>query len=156
MTGTPVGEFALASDGAAICAARFGEIPMRASTDSDALLDAAVAQITAYFRGERTDFDLPLVVTGGSEFERAVWEQLRLIPYGRTMTYGEVAAAVGERGAARAVGVACNRNPLPLVVPCHRVMGAGGKLVGFGGGIPAKVALLELELRVAVESGLGI
>jgi methylated-DNA-[protein]-cysteine S-methyltransferase len=80
-----------------------------------------------------------------------VWRAIAAIPYAEMRTYGQIAADVGEPDAARAVGVACNHNPLPLVVPCHRVVGAGGKLVGFGGGLPRKRFLLELEARVRVE-----
>ena len=98
-----------------------------------------------------TDFELPLSVTSGSPFERAVWQAIATIPYGQMRTYGEIAADVGAPDGARAVGVACNRNPLPVVVPCHRVVGAGGKLVGFGGGLPRKRFLLGLEARVRVE-----
>ncbi|HEY8474994.1 MAG TPA: methylated-DNA--[protein]-cysteine S-methyltransferase [Natronosporangium sp.] len=117
------------------------------------LLATAVDQLRAYFAGERTEFTLPLSVpdTAGSDFERAVWAEIARIPYGEMRTYGEVAAAVGDPGAARAVGAACNRNPVPLLVPCHRVVGAGGKLVGFGGGLPRKRWLLEHEARVALE-----
>ena len=94
---------------------------------------------------------LPLSVTEGSDFERAVWRAIAAIPYAQMRTYGQIAADVGDSGAARAVGTACNRNPLPVVVPCHRVVGAGGKLVGFGGGLPRKRFLLELEARVRIE-----
>jgi methylated-DNA-[protein]-cysteine S-methyltransferase len=90
-------------------------------------------------------------VRRGSEFERAVWREMTRIPYGEMRTYGEIAAAVGDPGGARAVGVACNRNPIPVIVPCHRIVGAGGKLVGFGGGLHRKRYLLELEARVALE-----
>jgi len=115
------------------------------------VLDEALTQLRAYFAGELTDFDLPLSVTGGSPFERDVWRAIAAIPYAQMRTYGEIAADVGAPDGARAVGVACNRNPLPLVVPCHRVVGAGGKLVGFGGGLPRKRFLLALEARVRVE-----
>lgn len=116
----------------------------------DALLDQAAEEISGYFAGARTEFTLPLVVHGGSPFERAVWRAIASIPYAEMRTYGEIAAAVGQPDAARAVGIACNRNPLPVVVPCHRVVGAGGKLVGFGGGLHRKRQLLELEARVRV------
>jgi methylated-DNA-[protein]-cysteine S-methyltransferase len=119
------------------------------------LLDVAVQQLREYFEGVRQDFDLVLSVRGGGEFERAVWAQIAAIGYGEMRTYGEIAAAVGDRGAAQAVGTACNRNPLPIVVPCHRVVGAGGKLVGFGGGLPRKRFLLELEARVRIEAAFG-
>jgi methylated-DNA-[protein]-cysteine S-methyltransferase len=105
-----------------------------------------VAQLGEYFAGERTAFDLPLRPVG-SGFELAVWEQLTRIPYGETRSYGFVANAVGEPGGAQAVGAANGRNPLAIVVPCHRVIGADGSLVGFGGGLPRKRFLLDLEQR---------
>jgi methylated-DNA-[protein]-cysteine S-methyltransferase len=104
-----------------------------------------------YFAGTRTEFDLPLVVPRGSEFERSVWQAIAAIPYGETRSYGAIARAVGEPGGAQAVGMACNRNPLPLVIACHRVIGSDGKLVGFGGGLDLKRFLLQLEARVHIE-----
>jgi methylated-DNA-[protein]-cysteine S-methyltransferase len=146
---SPIGPLGVAADDTGVRAVRFtgpggrlGEHP---------LLVAATAQLGAYFAGTRTGFELPLADPGGTPFERAVWAAIAAIPYGETATYGELAAQVGEPDAARAVGVACNRNPLPIVVPCHRVVGAGGKLVGFGGGLPRKRYLLELEARVYIE-----
>lgn len=117
------------------------------------LLADTVDQLHGYFAGERVDFALPLSIPDGvgSGFERAVWAALLRIPYGEMRTYGEVAAAVGDPGAARAVGAACNHNPIPVIVPCHRVVGAGGKLVGFGAGLPRKRWLLEHEARVTLE-----
>jgi methylated-DNA-[protein]-cysteine S-methyltransferase len=103
-------------------------------------------QLAEYFAGERTAFHLPLRPVG-SPFELAVWEQLTRIPYGETRSYGHVAAAVGEPGGAQAVGAANGRNPIAIVVPCHRVIGADGRLVGFGGGLPRKRFLLDLEQR---------
>ena len=105
-----------------------------------------VRQLGEYFAGERTGFDLRLRPRG-SDFELAVWHQLTLIPYGETRSYGHVAKAVGEPGGAQAVGAANGRNPLAVVVPCHRVIGADGTLVGFGGGLPRKRFLLDLEQR---------
>jgi methylated-DNA-[protein]-cysteine S-methyltransferase len=113
---------------------------------SDARFDDVVRQLGEYFAGERTGFDLPLRPRG-SDFELAVWHQLTLIPYGETRSYGHVARAVGEPGGAQAVGAANGRNPLAVVVPCHRVIGADGSLVGFGGGLPRKRFLLDLEQR---------
>jgi methylated-DNA-[protein]-cysteine S-methyltransferase len=150
---SPIGDLSLAVDDTGLCRVSFGVVDdIEPATVPDPLLVETQEQVKAYFAGERTDFDLPLSVRGGSAFERAVWQQLLRIPYGEMQTYGDVAKAVGDAGAARAVGVACNRNPLPLVVPCHRVVGAGGKMVGFGGGIPRKRHLLELEARVAFEN----
>lgn len=147
---SPIGDLTLAVDETGLCRLHFGatERPL----DTDPLLTEAAEQLKAYFAGELQEFTLPLSVRGGSDFERAVWQQLTRIPYGEMQTYGEVAKIVGDAGAARAVGTACNRNPIAIVVPCHRVVGAGGKMVGFGGGIPLKRHLLELEARVSFET----
>jgi methylated-DNA-[protein]-cysteine S-methyltransferase len=146
---SPIGPLGVAADDAGIRAVRFDGAP--GPSGRHPLLDAAATQLAEYFAGERTGFMLPLAAPGGTDFERAVWAAIAAIPYGETMTYGRIAALVGEPDAARAVGVACNRNPLPVVVPCHRVVGAGNKLVGFGGGLPRKRYLLELEARVCIE-----
>ncbi len=113
---------------------------------------AATRQLRAYFRGEQTEFDVPLVLEGTS-FQSAVWRALSRIPYGETASYGQIGAWIGKPNAFRAVGVACSRNPLPIVVPCHRVIGADGRLVGFGGGIDLKRRLLDFE-REACEASL--
>jgi len=115
----------------------------------------AAAELTEYFAGELTDFTVPFELRGGSEFERAVWAEIAKIPYGEMITYGAIATALGDPGAARAVGTACNHNPIPVIVPCHRVVGAGGKMVGFGGGLDRKRRLLELEARVALARAWG-
>ncbi|SHF81885.1 methylated-DNA--[protein]-cysteine S-methyltransferase [Geodermatophilus nigrescens] len=112
----------------------------------DAALAAVTGQLGEYLAGAREAFDLPLRPLG-SGFELAVWDELTRIPYGRTTTYGAVARAVGQPGGAQAVGLACGRNPLAIVVPCHRVVGADGGLVGFGGGLARKRFLLDLEQR---------
>ncbi|GLY25754.1 methylated-DNA--[protein]-cysteine S-methyltransferase [Micromonospora sp. NBRC 101691] len=147
---TPIGELSVAVDDTAVCGVHFGRMES-AGPPRDELSRRTVAELDAYFAGELVEFTVPVVARRGSEFERAVWREMTHIPYGETVTYGEVAKAVGDAGAARAVGVACNRNPLPVIVPCHRIVGAGGKLVGFGGGLPRKVHLLELEARVALQ-----
>jgi methylated-DNA-[protein]-cysteine S-methyltransferase len=103
-------------------------------------------QLAEYFAGERREFDLRLAPEG-TPFERSVWEELRRIPFGETRSYGEIAGAIGRPGAARAVGRANGANPIPIVVPCHRVIGADGSLTGFGGGLEAKSRLLEIEGR---------
>ena len=108
------------------------------------MLAEATTQLREYFAGTRTSFELPLQMHGNT-FEQRVWAALRTIPYGETASYGEIAAQIDAPGAARAVGVANARNPIAIVVPCHRVIGANGKLVGFGGGLPMKRALLDLE-----------
>jgi methylated-DNA-[protein]-cysteine S-methyltransferase len=109
---------------------------------------AAAAQLRAYFAGERVAFDLPLAARG-TPFQELVWAGLRAVPYGETRSYGALAAAIGRPGAARAVGAANGRNPLGIVVPCHRVIGGSGDLVGYGGGLPAKRWLLAHEARHA-------
>lgn len=111
-----------------------------------ALADEAFAQLESYFAGERKEFDLPLEPEG-TGFQRLVWGLLAAIPYGSTATYGQIAAAAGNPAAARAVGMANNRNPLPLFIPCHRVVGGDGSLVGYRGGLELKRRLLELERR---------
>lgn len=104
----------------------------------------ADAQLAEYFDGQRHSFDLPLAADG-TQFQQRVWTQLSLIPFGQTRSYGDIATALGQPGASRAVGMANNANPLPIVVPCHRVIGADGSLVGFGGGLPIKRWLLDHE-----------
>ncbi|MEU8541497.1 methylated-DNA--[protein]-cysteine S-methyltransferase [Streptomyces sp. NPDC048717] len=104
----------------------------------------AVRQLDAYFAGELTEFDLPLHLVG-TPFQLRVWGQLRLIPYGETRTYGELAEALGNPAASRAVGLANGKNPVGIVVPCHRVIGAGGSLTGYGGGLDRKRRLLAFE-----------
>lgn len=140
----------MATDDAGVCGAHFGRVAAATEAPGDELSGRAVAELRAYFAGELTEFTVPVAVRRGSDFERAVWQEMTRIPYGETSTYGEVARVVGDPGAARAVGVACNRNPVPVIVPCHRIVGAGAKLVGFGGGLPRKVKLLELEAGVAL------
>jgi len=108
----------------------------------------AKRQIAAYFAGDLTEFDLPLA-PHGTPFQQRVWEELRSIPYGTTLTYGELAARTGNPKASRAVGLANGRNPLSIIIPCHRVIGANGKLVGYGGGLSRKEALISLEARAS-------
>jgi methylated-DNA-[protein]-cysteine S-methyltransferase len=109
-----------------------------------AVLGRTRRQLEEYFAGTRRDFDLPLAPRG-TEFQQRVWERLRCIAYGTTMTYGALAADLGNVKASRAVGLANGSNPIPIVVPCHRVIGADGSLTGFGGGLAIKSALLALE-----------
>lgn len=108
------------------------------------LLEMAAVQISEYLAGERKEFTLPLALQG-SEFALKVWKEMAAIPYGEVRTYGELAKAIGCPGAARAVGQACNRNPISIIIPCHRVVGTGGKLTGYAAGLALKQKLLELE-----------
>lgn len=112
-----------------------------------AVLSEAATQLSAYFTGGLTEFDLPLAPLG-TDFQRRVWGQLLQIPYGETTSYGEIAERLESPGASRAVGLANGRNPISIVVPCHRVVGSTGQLTGYGGGIERKRALLALEERV--------
>ena len=114
----------------------------------DAAFDDVRAQLSEYFAGTRQQFDLPLNAQGNA-FQRAVWQTLSDIPYGETTSYGKVAASIGNPDGARAVGVANGQNPIPIIVPCHRVIGADGSLTGYGGGLPAKRWLLDHEARHA-------
>lgn len=116
--------------------------------DAPAVLRATAVQLEEYFLGLRTEFELPVQVAG-TAFQHQVWGQLRQIPYGQTLSYGQLATALGQPGASRAVGLANGRNPVSIVVPCHRVIGADGSVTGYGGGVEAKQALLDLERRVA-------
>jgi O-6-methylguanine DNA methyltransferase len=129
---------------------RFGAVdewePWPLGTGSG-LLDAAAIQFEEYFSGRLLDFDLPLEFDG-TEFQRTVWRQLTKLPYGETRTYGDIAKMIGKPSAMRAVGNANGRNNLPIIVPCHRVIGAGGNLCGFGGGIELKKSLLAHEAVV--------
>ncbi len=111
--------------------------------DDHAFADV-VAQLSEYFAGDRTEFDVPLAPEG-TPFQLRVWEELTRIAYGETWSYGELAARIDRPGAARAVGAANGRNPISIIVPCHRVIGASGRLTGYGGGLDAKSTLLDLE-----------
>jgi len=111
---------------------------------NDDAFDDVATQLREYFAGKRRDFDLPLAPSG-TPFQLSVWNELRAIPYGRTKSYLDIANAIGKPAACRAVGAANGANPLPIVVPCHRVIGANGSLTGFGGGIDVKRRLLALE-----------
>lgn len=115
--------------------------------DVDGFLVEVAGQLDAYFRGARRSFSLP-VVTRGTLFQERVWGLLRTIDHGTTRTYGSLATELGDPGLARAVGAAVGRNPVSIVVPCHRVLGASGRLTGFAGGLDRKQALLDLEARV--------
>lgn len=115
----------------------------------DRVLPGLQEQLLAYFAGELEAFDVPLR-TPGTEFQQRVWSALRRIPYGQTRTYGELAREIGAPAASRAVGLANGRNPVGIVVPCHRVIGAGGRLIGYGGGLERKRWLLDHESRAAL------
>lgn len=152
---SPIGKLTLIADDSALVAVMFpteksprDEFDTAAMTqcDRNPVLLATKKQLEEYFAKKRLEFDLPLRPRG-SDFQMRVWSGLREIPYGQLWSYGQLAAHIGHAGAARAVGAANGRNPIPIIVPCHRVIGSGGKLVGFGGGLDTKAALIELEKR---------
>lgn len=146
---SPVGPLTLAGDGEVLThLCMDGQAHLPAGRDEwrpDRRAFAGVAaQLEAYFAGELTEFDVPLLLEG-TDFQRQVWEGLRAIPYGETRSYGELATTIGRPRAMRAVGLANGRNPVAIIVPCHRVIGADGSLTGYGGGMDRKRALLTLE-----------
>ena len=160
VTGSPVGDLRIVARGAMITAIEFSPFmgsasgePIGERDDDNPLLRSAVDQLAAYFAKDLKEFDLPLAPRG-SDFQQRVWEQLRGIGYGETASYGAVARRLGMTNAAsRAVGLANGRNPIPIVIPCHRVWAAGGKLGGYTGGLERKRALLELEGALQPELG---
>ncbi|HGY55610.1 MAG TPA: methylated-DNA--[protein]-cysteine S-methyltransferase [Caldithrix abyssi] len=141
---SPVGKLRLSADDGAVTSILFVDEPVKNAATDDALLTEAADQLHAYFEGKLRRFDLPLRAEG-TEFQKKVWQALRTIPYGQTASYLDIAKAIGNQKAVRAVGLANGKNPLTIVVPCHRVIGANGKLVGYGGGLWRKEWLLRHE-----------
>jgi methylated-DNA-[protein]-cysteine S-methyltransferase len=146
---SPIGELLLLGDGRRLHGLymQHGRRPIEIGAAWERRVEPfikAQAQLREYFAGERSTFDLPLSLDG-SDFERRVWHGLQQIPYGETISYGELARRIGAPSAARAVGLANGRNPIAVIVPCHRVIGANGTLTGYGGGLERKRILLELE-----------
>jgi methylated-DNA-[protein]-cysteine S-methyltransferase len=146
---TPIGELLLAGEAESLSMIGFPKGAMRRDPEADWIynevpFENARVQLAEYFSGERKEFDLPLLLSG-TEFQVSVLEALQEIPYGETASYGDVAKRIGRPKAVRAVGAANGRNPIPIIVPCHRVIGSSGDLTGFGGGLDTKAALLRLE-----------
>ncbi len=157
---SPIGELTILASDDAVVAIRFGNepVPSRPTLDvvdvepgAHAIVDEAARQLDEYFEGERLEFELPLEPSG-TPFQLDAWTALRAIPFGETISYGEQARRLGDRNKSRAVGAANGKNPIPIVVPCHRVVGANGHLTGFGGGIEVKAWLLDHEMRVRARS----
>jgi len=151
---SPLGPLTLTSDGRSLTRVHLpgpdGGAAVRrewVEDESTAPLPEVKRQLAAYFDGRLRQFDLPLA-PAGTQFQQRVWEELARIPYGITASYGEIARRIGLPGSARAVGMANGANPIAIILPCHRVIGASGKLVGYGGGLPRKVALLTFETAV--------
>lgn len=144
---TPIGRIGLAEEDGGLTQLTFRtEPPVGTVLEETPFLLHCKQELDEYFAGKRKAFDLPLRLKG-TEFQKKVWAALCEIPYGETRTYGEIAAAVGNPKAARAVGLANNRNPVAVIVPCHRVVGGNGKLVGYAGGLDKKEYLLDLERK---------
>lgn len=149
MVDSPVGELTMVGDGETLTGLYFPGHTRRPLQDTfgdrdDLAFPRAVEQLAEYFDGRRTGFDVPLAPRGNA-FQHKVWTQLALIPYGQTRSYGQLAVALGDPGLARAVGAANGQNPISIIVPCHRVVGADGKLTGYAGGLDRKRFLLDLE-----------
>ena len=146
---SPVGSLLLAGSSAGLKLVRFGAGNRARSVDPEWQVDNSafvevVEQLQSYFRGKRKKFELPMVLEG-TDFQKRVWTALQKIPYGETISYKKLAETVGNPKAVRAVGAANGANPIPIIIPCHRVIGNDGSLTGFGGGLPLKKQLLELE-----------
>lgn len=148
---SPIGPLSLAADESGLRQINFAKNGLPAKPDSEwrenpSAFRETIRQLRAYFAGELEQFDLPLAPEGTS-FQQKVWDELCRIPYGETISYGELARRIGNPNAGRAVGLANGSNPIPIVIPCHRVIGANGKLTGYGGGLAIKETLLALEKR---------
>lgn len=146
----PIGKIGIAEEDGCITHVLFDneKAPAGFELARTPLIERAATQLREYFEGKRTDFDLPLSLAG-TDFQRSVWKALQEIPWGETRSYKDIAVQIGKPKATRAVGMANNRNPIPIIVPCHRVVGSDGSLTGYGGGLPVKQHLLELEKRRA-------
>ncbi len=153
---SPLGQLTLVASDDALVAVEFpGRAPRGARGAGHPVLERAREQLGEYFQGRRTAFDLPLAPPG-TPFQRAVWKELCAIPFGQTLSYGELARRVGRPGAARAVGAANGQNPIAIIVPCHRVIGADGSLTGYGGGVERKRWLLAHERAAALPARQGV
>ena len=162
---TPLGEMRLAASGAGLAGAWFTQGQKHNPTDaqmaawtapakgdaSQAILDAASQQLTLYFAGKLTVFDLPFDLSSGTAFQQSVWREIIKIESGTTQTYGAICKAINKPQASRAVGAATGRNPIGIIIPCHRVLGSTGAMTGYAGGLDRKVALLKLEGHLSAQ-----
>lgn len=151
---SPLGTLLLAASERGLAAVYFAEhrhfkgMAGWRQNDEHAVLQQTAAQLSSYFAGQRQEFNVPLDLSHGTTFQQAVWQALRSLPYGSTASYASIARQIGKPGAVRAVGAANGRNPISIIVPCHRVIASSGALTGYAGGLPNKVALLSLESSV--------
>ncbi|MGQ0844157.1 MAG: methylated-DNA--[protein]-cysteine S-methyltransferase [Sporichthyaceae bacterium] len=160
---SPIGPLTVVADGEVLCALYMAEHRHAPQPEifgprdpEHPILELTASQLEEYFAGRRTVFDLPLDTSVGTPFQRVVWAALREIPYGQTWTYGDLARHIGQPTAFRAVGLANGKNPISIVVPCHRVVGSGGSLTGYGGGLDRKQHLLALERGTPAEEQLTL
>lgn len=154
---SPVGDITLIADNDSLCAVYWPnqrpdskKFPGLKRKDGSKVLRSVVKQLNSYFKGKRLDFDLPLNPVG-TDFQEQVWEALTSIGYGKTVSYGDIANKIGNPKAVRAVGAAIGKNPISIIIPCHRVIGSNGKLTGFAGGLSTKEFLLDLETQREVD-----
>lgn len=150
---TPVGYLELTSDHTFLLSVSFAEMPVKSSDFQPAILKESIAQITEYFDGKRKEFDLKLQPSG-TDFQLKVWEEVKKVTFGKTVSYLDIAIKTGSKNNTRAVGLANGKNPIPIIIPCHRIIGTNGKLTGYAGGLERKKWLLQHELQFSGNNGL--
>lgn len=149
---TPVGYLELTSDQNFLLSVSFAEMPGKLSDFQPAILKESIAQITEYFDGKRKEFDLKLQ-PAGTGFQLKVWEEVKKVTFGKTVSYLDIAIKTGSKNNTRAVGLANGKNPIPIIIPCHRIIGTNGKLTGYAGGLERKKWLLQHELQFSGREG---
>lgn len=149
---TPVGYLELTSDQNFLLSVSFAEMPGKLSDFQPAILKESIAQITEYFDGKRKEFDLKLQ-PAGTDFQLKVWEEVKKVTFGKTVSYLDIAIKTGSKNNTRAVGLANGKNPIPIIIPCHRIIGTNGKLTGYAGGLERKKWLLQHELLFSGREG---
>jgi methylated-DNA-[protein]-cysteine S-methyltransferase len=149
---TPVGYLELTSDQNFLLSVSFAEMPGKLSDFQPAILKESIAQITEYFDGKRKEFDLKLQ-PAGTDFQLKVWEEVKKVTFGKTVSYLDIAIKTGSKNNTRAVGLANGKNPIPIIIPCHRIIGTNGKLTGYAGGLERKKWLLQHEMQFSGREG---
>lgn len=148
---TELGTIGIRENNKSITDIYFSKVDTNDNVEETDLIKECFKQLTEYFKGNRIEFDLPLEAQG-TEFQKKVWSELLKIPYGKTKSYKDIAIAIGNEKACRAVGMANNKNPIPIIIPCHRVIGSNGKLIGYAGGLNVKEKLLNVE-KIDINKG---